>query len=498
MNRSGVTQKGNPWRVLNKDQLKIIDNAAYEILREVGICIADPELLKMTKELGGEIDQEKKIAKGFPEYLIRGNVAKCPKNFVYGARDPDWDMIFEGGGRKQFWLPSCGATERLILNDDKRTFSRRRADKQDCAYTAKIVDGIDDFDSNKYIFDLGKEGQQGLPTELIRMDTMLQNTTKWGGDETTVVSDIKEHDYVAKLGATVMGSEEESRKRPLWEGVLNPLGSLQMNLYNSWLLRASFKHHYPVSPGVVAAAPLVGVATAAGNAANTVAGLLWVAAMKELYDPGTAFMGNNIVFALDPFTGRGSLPSAHSTLGSNAVTAIWQDLYGLPVCQYLGTFAAQLDQMAFALMASTIFQFVTGADVMMLQFADAALDPAMMTVAAEIAHFGRSLMNNFDQILPTQENLALALQKEYGATGEGWITSEFNMERINTFYQTVTLCNQSPHVWLSEGAKSWVYDVCREKLKEYEKHVPNPLPPDTVARAECYPERGRHPAKGQK
>jgi trimethylamine:corrinoid methyltransferase-like protein len=406
-------------------------------------------------------------------------------------------MVFEGGGRKQFWLPSCGATERLLLNDDKKTFNRRRADKQDCAYAAKMVDGIDAFDSNKYIFDLGKEGQLGLPTELIRMDTMLQNTTKWAGDETTVVSDIREHDYVTKLGATVMGSEDEFRKRPLWEGVLNPLGTLQMNLYNSWLLRASINHHYPVSPGVVAAAPLVGVATAAGNAANTVAGLLWVAAMKQLYDPGTAFMGNNIVFALDPFTGRGSLPSAHSTLGSNAVTAIWQDLYGLPVCQYLGTFAAQLDQMAFALMASTIFQFVSGADLMMLQFADAALDPAMMTVAAEIAHFGRSFMNNFDQIFPTKENLALELQKEFGATGEGWITADFNMARIDTFYKPLSLDTRGFDVWLREGAQMWTHDLCREKLKEFEKHEPAPLAKDVKERLDAIVKEGTELLKRQ-
>ncbi|HPC27885.1 MAG TPA: trimethylamine methyltransferase family protein, partial [Candidatus Methanomethylicus sp.] len=62
MNKSGVmVPPHNFWKVLNPDQLKIIDNAAYEILREVGVFIADEELLKMTKELGGDIDYNKKI-----------------------------------------------------------------------------------------------------------------------------------------------------------------------------------------------------------------------------------------------------------------------------------------------------------------------------------------------------------------------------------------------------------------------------------------------------
>jgi trimethylamine--corrinoid protein Co-methyltransferase len=490
MNKSGVIRKGNPWRVLDKDQMKIIDNAAYEILREVGVFIADETLLKMTKELGGEINFEKKIVKGFPEYLIRENVAKSPKNFIFAGRDPDWDMIFEGGGRKQFWIPEAGATERLILNEDKKTFSRRRSNKHDLAYTTKIIDGIDDFDGNQYLFDLGEEGQLGLPTELIRMDTMLRNTTKWAGNHTTVVSDIREHDYVAKLGVAVQGGEEEFRKRPLWHSILNPLGSLQMNLYNSWLFRASFKHHFPVSAGIVAAAPLVGPATAAANAANSIAGLLWVAAMKQHYDPGTAVMSNNIVFGLDPFTGRGALGSAHTILGDNAVTGIWQDLYGLPVAQYNGTFAAQLDQMAFALGINMMLQMTGGTDLIFLQFSDASLDPAMLVASAEIARFGKHLMNNFDQVIPTKENLALELQKEVGATGEGWMLSEFNMSRIDTFYKPLTLDSRAFDVWLRDGAKSWTHDLCREQLKEFEKHEPVPLPKDIAERMEAIVKEG--------
>ncbi len=498
MNKSGViVPPHNFWKVLDKDQQKIIDNAAYEILREVGVFVADEELLKMTKELGGEVDFNKKIVKGFPEYAIREGVAKVPRNFVFGARDPDWDMVFEGGGRKQFWGTSCGATERLLLNPDGKTFSRRRADKQDLAYATKIVDGIDSFDMNNYIFDLGKEGQLGLPTELIRMDTMLQNTTKWAGNLTTVVSDIKEHDYVAKLGAAVAGGEEEFRRRPLWFGVLNPLGSLQMNLYNSWLMRASFKHHFPLTPGIVAASPLVGVATAAGNTANSLAGLLWVSAMKGFFDPGTSVMSNNMVFSLDPFTGRGSLGNAHSTLGHNALTSIWHDLYGLPVASYSGTFAAQLDQMAFALMKSMMLQMVIGCDLIWEQFADAALDPAMMVVAAEIASSGRDLMKNFDQIIPTKENLALELAKEIGATGEGWMTADFNMNRIDTFYKTPTLDTRGFDIWLREGCQSWTHDVCREKLKEFEQHEPVPMPKDIAERMNAIVKEGTELLKRQ-
>jgi len=490
MNKSGVIRQGNPWRVLNRDQMKIIDNAAYEILREVGLSIADGELLKMTKELGAEIDSDKKIAKGFPEYHIRDNVAKCPRNFVLGARDPDWDMIFQGGGRKQFYVPSCGATERLVLNPDKKTFKRRRVNKDDLAYVTRIADGVDDFDGNNYIFDLGEEGQQGLPTEIIKLDTMLKNSSKWAGNMTTVVQDIKEHDHMAKMGALVQGGEDEHRKRPLYFNPLNPLGTLQMNLYNSWALRASFKNHIPESTGVVSGAPLVGPATTAANAAVAHAGLLWVAAMKGHFDPGTAVISNNIVFALDPYTGRGTLASAHSVFGSNVTTGLWHDFYSLPVAQYSGTPAAVIDQMTAILMASMVLQMLDGTDLQWLQFADAALDPAMIMPAAEIAHFCRHLMTQFDQTLPTKENLALDLIKEVGATGEGWMNSDFNMNRIDKFYRTLTMDERGFDVWLREGAPLWTHDTCREKLKEYEKHEPAPMPKDLYEKLDTMTKEG--------
>ncbi len=474
---------------MNRDQMKIIDNAAYEILREVGIFIADEELLKMTKELGGEIDFNKKIVKGFPEYLIREYVAKAPRNFVFAGRDPEWDMVFLGGGTKQFVSPESGATERIVLNEDKRTFSRKRANKHDLAYVTRIVDGIDDFDCNCYLYDLGEEGQLGLPTELIRMDTMLQNTTKWCGNHTTVVSDIKEHDWVAKLGAAVQGGEEEFRKRPLWHSVLNPLGSLQMNLFNSWLFRASFKHHFPISAGVVAGSPLVGPATAAGNAANTIAGQLWVTAMKGLYDPGTAVLANNIVFSLDPYTGYGAMSSAHSTLGMNAVTGIWHDIYGLPVCSYTGSPCHALDQMAFVLAVLETQQMDMGTDLIFLQYADAALDPAMIPMSAELARYLRHMRTEYDQILPTKENLALELAKEVGATGEGWMTLDFNMARLDTFYKPLTLDTRGVDVWLREGSQYWS-ELCREKLKEFEKHEPAPMPKDMKERLDSIVKEG--------
>jgi len=481
MAKTGV--KANPnafWRILDKDQLKTIDDAAYEILRDVGMIMEDDELLKMAQKMGCAADPEKKVVKGIPEDVVRRNASKAPRSFVLAARDPEWDIVLEGPGAKQYWQLSNGATDRRIYNEGTKTYTRRRTNCDDIAYAVRIGDGIDDFDAVARIFDATEESQLGLPLEVNRMNTVLQNTVKHPAILTTTANDDKEYDYVAKLGAIVQGGEEELRKRPMWMSTYNPLGA-HRNKYNCRLLRMSIKHHFPMTCGTVSAAPLKGPATAAANTALTHACDLWMTAFQQEYDPGAIAFNNNIVFTLDPFTGVSGIASVHPYVGSIAMTQLWHDVYGLPVQSYYGTGTFSKDQVMFCEGMAQFPEIAMGTDLIAQVFMTGFMDPAIIPAISEIAHYGRHWWSNFDQIYPTKENLALDLIKSVGPSGDDWMTSEFNMERINTFYQTLTLCNQSPDVWLSEGAKSWVYDVCREKLKELEKHVPPQLPADAVS-----------------
>jgi len=495
LSRTGVTLPSHGlWNVCNREELEIIDNAAYKILNDVGVFMDDADLLKNAEKMGFSVDYGKKVVTAIPEYIVRENVRKAPRNFLLAGRDPEWDLIFEGPGRKQFWAPECGATDRLDWDEKKKTYVRSRVGSKDTLYAAKIVDGIDDFDFNLYLFDAAEEGHLGLPSELNKMNAMLQGTTKWAGHLCTTVSDIKEHDYVAKLGAEVAGGAEELRKRPLFWTVYNYIGTLQLNRFNSWLLRAAIKHHFPIMPAVTAGAPLMGPAMAAGNTALSHAGVLFMIALQQYYDPGTAAVANNIVFTLDPFGGKGSM-SAMGTLGSCAMNQLWHEFYGLPTAQYSGVGDGSFDEVAFTLNHSETLQQLMGTDMMFEQFSGGALDPRMIVVAAEIAHQGRHFMSNFDEIRPTAENLALDVIKEVGVMGEGWMTHKYNIDRLKRWGKTYSLDTRPMDTWLEEGAPSWVFDLCKEKLKELEKHEPKPLPKDTVARMNAIVKEGNEKLK---
>jgi trimethylamine--corrinoid protein Co-methyltransferase len=483
------------WKILNEEELNIIDAAAYKILNDVGVFIDDPELLKMAEKMGCSVNYETKCVTGVPEYIIKDHVHKAPRSFLLAGRDPEWDVVVEGPARKQFWALESGATDRLEWDDEKKKYYRRRASSKDTLYAAKIVDGIDEFDLNIYIYDAAEEGQQGLPSELNKVNAMLQGTVKWPGFLCTTVSDIKEHDYVARLAAEVAGGEDELTKRPLLMSVYNYIGTLQLNRYNSWSLRAAIKHHFPIMPAVTAAAPLQGPAMAAGNTAIAHAGVLFLIALQQFYDPGTAAVANNIVFSLDPMTGRGNASSEHFILGSCAMNQLYHELYGLPTAQYGGTFAASLDQQAFNLSRWMALQMAMGTDFIFQQCGGEAFDPALIPITAEIARMGKSTMKHFDQIFPTPENLALEVTKEVGVMGEKWMTHKYNLDRLGMFTQPFCLDTDAFDSWLEKGAPSWVYERCRKKLKELEKHEPKPLPKDVVERMNAIVREGNEKLK---
>ncbi|MEM3588149.1 MAG: trimethylamine methyltransferase family protein [Candidatus Jordarchaeaceae archaeon] len=133
------------WKLLDKEELDIIDAAGYKILNDVGVFIDDEGLLKMAEEMGCKVDYGKKVVTEIPEHIVKENVRKAPRSFLLAGRVPDWDVVIEGPARKQFWSVESGATDFLEWDKEKKRYYRRRASAKDVLYGAKIVDGIDDY-----------------------------------------------------------------------------------------------------------------------------------------------------------------------------------------------------------------------------------------------------------------------------------------------------------------------------------------------------------------
>ncbi len=291
------------------------------------------------------------------------------------------------------------------------------------------------------------------------------------------------------MGAEVAGGAEELVKRPLFWEVYNYIGTLELNRFNAWSLRAAINHHVPIMPAVTAGAPLAGPAMAAGNTAIHLAGDLFIIALQQCYDPGSAAVPNNMVFTLSPTGGKGPI-TAHDQLGYAAMNQLLHGFYHLPTSWYGGYGDGSLDEVAFNLAYRAMWQQAIGTDMIMLQFQGGALDPRMIVAAAEIAHQGRYFFDKFDEIHPTPENLALDVIEKIGARGAKWMTSKYNIDRLKRWGTVYSQDTRPLDSWLAEGSPSWLYDLCGEKLKQLEKHETKPLPTDVVQRMNAIEKEG--------
>ncbi|MEX2751751.1 MAG: hypothetical protein Q6366_007665, partial [Candidatus Freyarchaeota archaeon] len=68
-------------------------------------------------------------------------------------------------------------------------------------------------------------------------------------------------------------------------------------------------------------------------------------------------------------------------------------------------------------------------------------------------------------------------------------------DRMKRFPKALYLDDRAFDAWLQAGAPSWAYDICREKLKELEKHEPEPLPKDVVERMNAIVKEGNEKLK---
>lgn len=124
-----------PLDVLEKNDLDQIHQTAMKVLREVGVKMDHPEVLKLFKANGCEVDEAKKAVK-IPESLVKEQLKHVPKKFDIYTRG--LERMEVGADRFYMLSPSDNA---YIL--DMNTQRRRPATIEDCRQMARLVDALE-------------------------------------------------------------------------------------------------------------------------------------------------------------------------------------------------------------------------------------------------------------------------------------------------------------------------------------------------------------------
>jgi trimethylamine--corrinoid protein Co-methyltransferase len=338
--------------LLSPSQIQAIHDASLAILRDTGVMIHHPEVLKLLGEAGARVESTCPVAH-LPESLVMDALARVGKGFILHGRDPQCVARFGHGDFVQ--LSSPGQHRWLDLDTDRL----RPPTLQDARDAIRLGDALPN------ITFVGAIAQPTEVSEKVREVVLTAELVK-GTTKPTMAwtQNGKTARYVLEIYRAVAGGEKALRDRPMTEAFLEPISPLQLPKDGLDMLREFVAAGQPVSVGPMALASGTAPATLAGTLAQESAEILAGVVVTQLLGPGTPMKYGGIPHILDPRTSICSFGSPEQSLMAMAMVQMGK-FYGLPVYINVGlTDAKILDAQAGMEKATTLaLGALAGADM---------------------------------------------------------------------------------------------------------------------------------------
>ena len=338
--------------LLGAAQIQAIHDASLKILRDTGVLVHHPEILKLLEGAGARVTSGRPIAR-LPESLVRDALSRVGKQYILYGRDPQRVARFGYGDFVQLSSPGQHRwldleTERLrpATLDDARDAIRLGDALANISFVGAVAQPVEISEKYREVV---------LTAELVKGTT--KPTMAWTQNGTTAR-------YVLEIYRAVAGGEKALREQPMTEAFLEPISPLQLPKDGLDLLREFVAAGQPVSVGPMALASGTAPATLAGTLAQENAEILAGIVVTQLLGPGTPMKYGGIPHILDPRTSICSFGSPEQGLMAVAMVQMGKS-YGLPVYINVGlTDAKLLDAQAGMEKAATLaLGALAGADM---------------------------------------------------------------------------------------------------------------------------------------
>jgi len=476
------------WRMLTKEECELLDAAAYNVLSEMGVKIDDKECIEYLKDTPVEIDEKTLIAR-FPEYWIREMISKAPRSYTLAGRDPNWDLKVVSAQRDFYAMFTSGSTKIYEWDESTSQWNSRIPGEADVIRGFKMVDAIDAYEGffGTCVEDVEKTNE-GLPAELHTAYNKMKYSVKHGGPCAITEGGITEWDYLGKLAAEVQGGFDEAAKRPILAGLPSCIGPLTSTRQNFWAMIGSAKYHFPTFPYWGGTSPFTAPATIGAQTILALACCHYGIAVTQYLDPGTASIPWPCCTPTDPATGQLALTPSFA-LVTGAGNQVYQDLYSLPVSQCSYCLTQPLDEIGVNWMYNTLMHTLQGGNIVQFGSTPQAFIYETIPMGESIINLVRSTLFDLTENLLKfdDEHLALNMIKETGPE-KLFTTNPHTLKWIDPkeglFWHSPDWIHIHADQWLAKGAKMW-HEVCRERMKELEKHEPTPIAKDVDERCQA-------------
>lgn len=440
---------------------------SLDILENLGLKVSSNEALKILDQSGANVDYKRQTAK-IPQHLVDEALKKCPKTVRLFARNPKLDVVLDG--RHVF-----GATDGTGLSTiDLNSGERRRSTKGDVSKTALIVDALDHI--NMYYPSVTPLDCPGHAHVLHEYEAALTNTEKPFISGATFLPE--EADFLLQMASTLVGGEEELKKRPIISAVACMMSPLIIPANETEAALEFGKYHVPV---ILMTMPLTGATgpiTVAGSVLIGNAQILGGIVTLEMANPGTPIIYSSYPLSMEVKTGAFSVAFPEATLVTVGHIRMAKH-YGLP--SYGGGTVSSSkipdEQAAYEKSLCALTCMLAGGDVCgtigllenytVLSYEQMLIDYEMYEYMLKIA--GGIEVND--------ETLALETIYKVGAEGH-FLAQKHTRNHANEVWAPM-LSDASPYAtWQKAGSKS-VVERAKERVSEiFSSHKPPEMDPD--------------------
>ncbi len=454
---------------LSHDQIKKIHSASLKILEDVGVAVYEDSFLKFLADSGVNVDFDRKRARISPS-LVMKCIKKTPKRVMLYARDPKYDVELDDG---KIYAHAFGGAATVVDLDSGEV---RPSTRKDVADLTRIIDALPNIHTCTMIAlpcDVPEQVRDVYCTA-----EQFQNTAK--NMDATPLSD-KGFPYMVELAETVVGGEEELRKRPIITCSFSPTSPLKFSEDVVKIMVQGAKLGLPMAvlpcPMAGATSPVTLAGSLVQQNVETLAGLV----MIQLVNAGTPFMYCPRVFPIDMLSGMTSSGVEVGLLSAGCVQLA--KYYGLPSDVYgLETSSKTLDeQVAFEKGLNGILPALAGAN--MLSGAgciEGAITASYEQLVVDDEILGM-IFRAVKGIEVDEERLAIDVIAKVAHEASNFLQQMHTLKHFRQEYYPPKLSDRTSRSrWQEMGSKN-IVEVAREKARKIlAEHQPASLDKEVV------------------
>jgi trimethylamine--corrinoid protein Co-methyltransferase len=455
-------------RVLNREQILAIHEAALEILGRVGFKMEHAGARKMLTDAGCQVIEDDRIR--LPAHLVQAALDSAPKRIVLHDQRGNEAMSLVDGNC--FYGTGSDATFTI----DLETGERRRVVLQDVTNFARLVDGLKNI-----AFAMSMGNPENVPVEDIYVHVfaeMVRNTNK---PIVFIADSGRDISKIHQIACQVVGGEEEVRNRPFLLNYSEAISPLRFpeNVMEKLIFCAQkgIPICLPSGSNAGGGAPVTLAGAMALGIAENMVGLV----VHQLAGRGSPFLFGPNVSTLDMKSTVVSYGCPEWSLTQAALADMRDELYGLPIWAYAGASDAKvMDAQAgaeamFSIITSMLSRCNVVHDVGFLEYGNTS-SLEMVVMADELIAMSRFLTEG---IRVDQETLALeAIERVAGGEpGSIFLMDDHTFEHFMQAQFLPLLLDRSRYDLWKEAGGTNLYQRCNlEARRILAEHQVEPKP----------------------